>query len=61
MAVRPVSLKRLPPFIPLGRLLVLISLRGCINPRATVQQEGLDLSKKYNDMGIEPTTFRLVT
>jgi hypothetical protein len=35
---------------PPGRFLVLISLRGCIDPRAIVQLEGLGKLKKSSDL-----------
>jgi hypothetical protein len=40
-----VSLTRRPPFTPPGRFLVLISVRGWIDPRAIVRLEGLDQLK----------------
>jgi hypothetical protein len=60
-----VSLKRLPPFTPknIPRIfLVLISLRGCVHPRAIVRLEGLGkLEKKpMTSSGFDPVTFRLV-
>jgi hypothetical protein len=39
-----VSLKRRPP-LPPGRFLILISVRGCVDPRATVRLKVLDPSK----------------
>jgi hypothetical protein len=40
--------------------LVLISVRGCINPKAMVQLEGLGQLKKSTSSGFDPVTFRLV-
>jgi hypothetical protein len=40
-----VSLTRRPPFTPLGRFLVLISVRGWVEPRAIVRLEGLSQLK----------------
>jgi hypothetical protein len=41
--------------------LVLISVRGCINPRAIVQLKGLSqLKNPMASLGIEPATFQLV-
>jgi hypothetical protein len=45
-----------------GRLLVLISLRDWVRPRATVELEGLGQTKNpMTSLGIEPATFQLAT
>jgi hypothetical protein len=46
--------------LPSGRFLVLISVRGCVNPRAIVRLEGLDNLKKSTSSGLDPVTFQLV-
>jgi hypothetical protein len=55
------------PYTPAGfllslvRLLALISVRGCVDPRAIVLLEKLDqLKNPTASLGIEPTSFRLV-
>jgi hypothetical protein len=56
-----VSLTRWPPFTPSGRFLILISVRGWVDPRVVVQLEGLSqLRNPVASWGIEPTTFWLV-
>jgi hypothetical protein len=57
--VRSASRAGLP--LPPGRFLVLISVRGCVDPRAIVRLEGLgQLENPMTSSGIEPQTFRLV-
>jgi hypothetical protein len=47
--------------LPPGRFLVLISVRGQVNPRAIVHLEGLgQLKNPVTSTGFEPMTFRLV-
>jgi hypothetical protein len=56
-----VSLTSRPPFTPPGRFLILISVRGLVDPRATVQLEGFrPIEKSKTLSGIEPATFHLV-
>jgi hypothetical protein len=60
MAVKLSALRTGRP-LPPGRFLVLISVRGWIDSRATVQLEGLGQFKNpVTSLGIEPVTFRLV-
>jgi hypothetical protein len=47
---------------PAGRFLLLISVRGWVDPRATVWLEGLDqLKNPLTSLGMKPATFWLVT
>jgi hypothetical protein len=60
MAVRLSALHAGRP-LPLGRLLVLISVRGLVERRAIVRLEGFgQLKNPITLLGIEPATFRLV-
>jgi hypothetical protein len=47
--------------LPPERFLVPISVRGRVNPKAIVWLEGLGKLKQSTLLGLEPTTFRLVT
>jgi hypothetical protein len=59
MAVMSALLAGCP--LPPGRVLVFISVRGWVDPRAIVRLEGLgQLKSAMTSSGIEPTTFRLV-
>jgi hypothetical protein len=60
MAVR-LSASRADRPLPPGRSLVLISVRGCVEPRAIMRLEGLgQLKNPMTSSGIEPATFRFV-
>jgi hypothetical protein len=60
MAVWLPALHASCPLTP-GRFLVLISVRGGINPRDIVQLKGLgQLKNPMTSLGIEPATFWLV-
>jgi hypothetical protein len=55
-----VSLTHWPPFTP-RKFLVLISVRGRVDPRATVRLKGLGQWKNpMTSLGIKPVTFQLV-
>jgi hypothetical protein len=55
------SILRAGPPLPPGKFLVLISVRGSVDPRAIVGLEGLGkLKKKSTSTEREPATFRLV-
>jgi hypothetical protein len=59
MAVKLSALRAGRP-LPPERFLVLISVRGRVDPRAIVRLEKLGQLKNPMTYGIEPTTFRLV-
>jgi hypothetical protein len=60
MAVRFSALGAGHP-LPRGRFLVLIYVRGCVDPRAIVRLEGLyKLKNPMTSQGIESATFQLV-
>jgi hypothetical protein len=47
--------------LPPGRFLVLISVRGCVDPGTLARLEGLDILKKnLPHPGLQPATFLLV-
>jgi hypothetical protein len=47
-------------FLLPGRFLVLIFVKGRVDPRATLQLEGLGKLKKSTSSRLEPATFQLV-
>jgi hypothetical protein len=56
MAVRPYA----PAVLyPPGRFVVLISVRGWVDPRGTVRMKELGKLKKSTSSGLDPATFRL--
>jgi hypothetical protein len=59
MAVRLSALRAGRP-LPPGIFLVLIFVRGWVDPRAIVRLEGLGKLKKFTPSGFDPATFRLV-
>jgi hypothetical protein len=60
MAVR-LSALHTGHFLPSGKFLVLISVRGWVDPKAIVQLEGLgQLKNPMTSLGIKPATFKLV-
>jgi hypothetical protein len=60
MAVRLSAICAGLPLAP-GRILVLISVRGRVNPRDIVRLEGLgQLKNPMTSSGLEPATSRLV-
>jgi hypothetical protein len=60
MAVRLSALRAGNSLRP-GRFLVLVSVRGRVDPRVILRLEGLDqLKNQMTTLGIDPTTFRLV-
>jgi hypothetical protein len=60
MAVRLSALHASHP-LPSGRFLVLISLKGKVDPRAIVRLEGSGkLKNPITSLQIEPVTFQLV-
>jgi hypothetical protein len=59
MAVRLSALRAGRSLLP-GRFVVLICVRGRVDPRAIVQLEGLGQLKKSTSSGLKPATFQLV-
>jgi hypothetical protein len=50
MEVKSSALTRRPPFYTHGKFLVLISVRGWVDPSAIARLEGLGKLKKFNDL-----------
>jgi hypothetical protein len=46
---------------PPGRFLVLIPVRGRVDPRVIMQMAELDKLKKSTSLRLEPTTYQLVS
>jgi hypothetical protein len=59
MAAR-LSALRAGRFLPPGRFLIVISVKGCVDPRAIVQLEALGKIKNLPHPVLEPATFQLV-
>jgi hypothetical protein len=61
MTVKLSTLRAGRPPLPRKRFLVLISVRGWVDPRVRVRLEGLcQLEKTMTSSGTEPATFRLI-